>query len=51
MLMSEGAEQLTMHHEPWKAEYHVSFSLKRREWEGGGGGQKLIQSVYPKYLF
>ena len=42
MLLSEGAELLTMHHEPSKAEYHVLFSLKRRGWGGDGGrGQKM----------
>ena len=35
MLLSEGAELLTMHHEPWKPEEHVPFSLKR-SWAGMG---------------
>ena len=29
ILLSEGGELLPLHHEPWKAEYHVPFSLKR----------------------
>ena len=38
MLLSEGMELLTMHHEPSKADYHVLFSLKRRVWGGVGLG-------------
>ena len=36
MFLSEGAELLTMHHEPLKAENHVPFSLKR------SGDKKLL---------
>ena len=41
--LSEGAELLSTHHKPWKAEYHMSpcFSSKDKGCgEVGGGGRR-----------